>query len=103
MSSQKNDQYYVQRMLLDINFIIRNTKGLTIEKLKKNEVSMLFRIIQISETSRNLTDTFKDSNPGIPWIEIAGLRNHIVHVDLTIIYQTITQDIPHLKTILERT
>lgn len=41
------------------------------------------------------------ANDLIPWTDIAGLRNRIVHdygnVDLEVVYETLTNDIPQLK------
>ena len=57
MDNLKNDAYYVGKMLKDIRFIIEKTEGITLQELKDNEVlcdSVLFRLIQISENSKNL-------------------------------------------------
>ena len=40
---------------------------------------MLFRMIQLSENSRKLSDTYKESHSTIPWNALYGLRNRIVH------------------------
>ena len=109
MDNVKNDAYYVQKMLKDIKFIIENTAGITLSELKRNEVlsdSVLFRVIQISENSGKLTDTFKESHSEIPWKAIKGMRNKIVHeygdVEFDVVYQTITQDIPTICKQLEQ-
>ncbi len=60
----------------------------------------MFRLIQIPENSDKLTAAFKNSNANLPWREIKGMRNRIVHdygvVDMTMIYDTITNDIPKM-------
>ena len=73
------------------------------KELMSNEVlldSMMFRLIQVSENIKKLTNSFKENNRQVPWTEIAGFRNRIVHdygnVDLTIIYDVITNDIKDL-------
>ena len=62
--------------------------------------SMMFRMIQISENAKKLTDNYKQMRKEIPWNSIYGLRNRIVHdygnVDLGIIYETLKYDIPQL-------
>lgn len=62
--------------------------------------SMMFRLIQISENAKRLSDQFRDEHPEIPWTAVYGLRNRIVHkygnVDLSIVFNTLKYDIPHL-------
>ena len=103
MDNKKNDIYYVEKMLKDMKFIMANTEGITPEGLRENEVlcdSVLFRLIQISENSSKLTQAFKDHNRDIPWHAIKGMRNRIVHeygdVDLSVVHQTISEDIPSI-------
>ena len=108
MDNVKNDAYYVKKMLKDIRFIIEKTEGITKKELEENEVlcdSVLFRLIQISENSLKLTQSFKDANKKIQWQAIKGMRNKIVHeygdVELDIVYQTIAEDIPEICELLE--
>lgn len=81
--------------------------GVDIEELDKNEVlldSMLFRMIQISENARKLSDEYKEHNSNVPWSALYGLRNRIVHdygnVDLNIVFETLKNDIPKLLRII---
>ncbi len=108
MDNIKNDAYYITKMLKDINFIIEKTQGITKEDLKENEIlcdSVLFRLIQISENSLRLTDEFRSKHSDIPWQAIKGMRNRIVHqygdVDLSVVYQTVSEDIPEICKKLE--
>jgi len=61
----------------------------------------MLRLVQISENAKNLTDEFREQNADIPWTDIYGLRNRIVHdyghVDLEIVYDTLTKDIAEIK------
>ena len=104
MDNIKNDAYYIKKILKDIEFLINNTKGITLEELEANEVlcdSVLFRLIQISENSTKLTAGFKANHNDIPWQAIKGMRNRIVHeygdVEFDIVYQTITEDLPQIQ------
>ena len=55
----------------------------------------------IGEAVKQLHDDFKAANPAVPWAQIAGLRNRIVHdyagVDLEIIWQIVQESLPELK------
>ena len=103
MDNKKTDVYYARKIEEDLAFIVKHTEDTDQEELAKNEVlldSMLFRLIQISENAKHLSDEYRANRPSIPWLAISGLRNRIVHdygnVELGIVYDTLTNDIPQL-------
>lgn len=109
MDNVKNDLYYIQKIQDDLLFIMTHMDGINEEGLANNELlqdSMMFRLIQISENSRKLSDGFRDfEHPAIPWKAMYGLRNRIVHdygsVDLGIIYDTLKNSIPELYQLIK--
>lgn len=108
MDNTKNNAYYIQKIRKDLEFIVAHMRDVDMEELNANEVlldSMLFRMIQISENAKGLTDEYKLSHPYVPWNALSGLRNRIVHdygnVDLNIVYETLKNDIPELLELLE--
>ncbi|MDL2264301.1 DUF86 domain-containing protein [Synergistaceae bacterium OttesenSCG-928-I11] len=63
--------------------------------------SCVLSLLQIGELAKNLTDDFKRTFDGVPWRQISGLRDIIAHdytnVDPSIVWFTVTNDIPALK------
>lgn len=109
MDNKKDNLYYLQKIVTDLSFILEHTEGLTQTELENNEIlvdSIMFRLIQVSENSDKLTDTFKTFHREIPWRAIKGMRNKIVHeygnVDLSVVYNTIAKDIPELIITLKK-
>ena len=107
MDNTKNNSYYIQKITKDLDFIVIHMHGIDLEELNTNEVlldSMLFRMIQISENARHLSEEYKQIHSAVPWNALYGLRNRIVHdygnVDLNVVYETLTNDIPKLLEIL---
>ena len=107
MDNIKNDAYYIAKIIKDIDFIIENMSSVLPEDFSKNEIlqdSMMFRLIQISENAKKLTDGYKIQHGEIPWTDVYGLRNKIVHeygrVDLGIVYDTLVNDIPEVRKLL---
>lgn len=103
MDNIKNDNYYISKIHEDLEFIVGHTKDIDQEELGKNDIlldSMMFRLIQVSENARKLSEDYKEKHSSIPWLAIYGLRNRIVHdygnVDLGIVYSTLKDDIPEL-------
>ena len=107
MDNIKNDNYYIQKIRKDLEFIIDHMKNVDIEELNGNEIlldSMLFRMIQLSENAKKLSDGYKLMHGDVPWNAIYGFRNRIVHdygnVDLKVVYETLKNDIPDLLDLL---
>lgn len=103
MDNIKNDAYYVQKIRKDLEFMVAHMRNVDIEELNANEVlldSMMFRMIQLSENAKKLSDDYKMTHGDIPWSALSGLRNRIVHdygnVDLNVVYETLKNDIPEL-------
>ena len=103
MDNIKGNQYYLDRIKTDLEFVIAHTRGKSKEEIEADELlidSIMFRIIQIAENTSRLTDQFKAEHSEVPWIAIKGMRNKIVHdygyVDLTIVYDTVIHGIPDM-------
>ena len=103
MDNAKNDNYYLDRILADLSFIQKHTNNIESEVLLD---SMMFRLIQVSENSKRLSESFKEAHSNIPWKAIYGFRNRIVHdyghVDLSVVYATIKNDVPELIELLTK-
>ncbi len=60
----------------------------------------------IGEAARQVSLTFRDAHPEIPWMEIVGMRSKIVHdylnVDEDVVWEVVTGDLPPLALALER-
>ena len=107
MDNTKTDDYYSQRIRKDLEFIVLHMHNIDMEELNLNEIlldSMLFRMIQLSENAKKLSEKYKSEHGGIPWNAMYGLRNRIVHdygnVDLEVVYDTLKNDIPELLELL---
>ena len=71
----------------------------------KLQDSVIRRIGIIGEAAGRISSAFREENPEIPWNEIRGMRNRMIHVyddiDMDIVWETVQQDIPLLITLLE--
>lgn len=60
----------------------------------------------LAESSQRLSSEIKDTEPQLPWRELAGFRNVIVHgylgVDLGAIWLVVEQDLPALSEAVNR-
>lgn len=67
----------------------------------------IIRELQIlGEAAGRVTRELTTSRPEIPWAEITGLRHKLVHdyfvVDLGIVWQTATEDVPSVRPLVAR-
>ena len=59
------------------------------------------RLEIIGEAVNSLPEKLTSDNPEIPWRDVAGMRNLLIHeyfgVDIELVWETILKDIPPLK------
>ena len=108
MDNRKNDKYYAEKAIESIDIISKYINGISYEQFISDEElndAIMFRLVQLIENVKNISIDFKNSNPQIPWGDIIGFRNGIVHeygkTDYVTVYETITKDIHDLKNILK--
>ena len=111
--SKRSDREFLLDMLLACEKIIKYTKDLEYEDFCKNDmvVDAVIRNIEVlGEASKNISQNLKQRYPEVEWREISRTRDKIIHyyfgVDLDIIWDIITVDIPplieKLQNILEK-
>lgn len=67
----------------------------------------LVRLIEIvGEAASRVSSVCRAKYTGIPWLQIVGMRNRLIHgydnIDFDILYQTVTEDFPFLIIELEK-
>lgn len=67
----------------------------------------LVRLLEIiGEAAARVPSEERARYPGIPWYEIIGLRNRLIHgydaVDLDVLWRTVSEDLPALVVALEK-
>jgi uncharacterized protein with HEPN domain len=94
----------VEDILEAIAKIERYVEGLNYEQFQADPktVDAVVRNLEvIGEAVRHLAGAAENLPPGVPWLDIAGMRNILIHeyfgVDSNIIWQTIKQDLPELR------
>ena len=91
------------------------SKGMRfVEDMKYEDVihddKTVFAVIRaievIGEAAKNIPDDVKDKYPEIPWREMAGMRNKLIHayfgVDIKRVWKAIKEEIPPLKPVFEQ-
>jgi uncharacterized protein with HEPN domain len=102
------DAAYLLDMLIAARKVIEYTSGLTWDNFHQNEMlqDAVMRHLQIiGEAARSITEQKRNAHQELPWRNMIGMRNRLVHhyfgIELTIVWDTIQKDIPLLITGLE--
>ena len=70
-------------------------------KSGEKQDAILHRLQIIGEAAKHVPASFREEWSQIPWKDIAGIRDIIVHeyfgITLSMIWKTAVEDIPHLK------
>jgi uncharacterized protein with HEPN domain len=68
---------------------------------ERTQVWIIHHLQMIGEASNHLSDDLTEQNQDIPWADIVGLRNILVHqyfgIDLKQVWETAELDMPVLK------
>ena|SRR5947209_7129941 len=98
--------------LLDIREGIERIKKYTDQgkqEFEKNELVqtwVLHHLQIVCEAARALTPACKAQQPEVPWEEIAGMRNVLIHqyfgIDADIVWAVVEKDLPALKSAIEQ-
>ncbi|MBU1182033.1 MAG: DUF86 domain-containing protein [Proteobacteria bacterium] len=78
-------------------------KGMTENDFLRDEKT-IFAVIRaleiVGEATKKIPDEVRGKYPGIPWREMTGMRNKLIHdyfgVNLAVIWKTVTEDMPKL-------
>jgi uncharacterized protein with HEPN domain len=91
-----------------INSITNFIKGMDFEQFKsddKTSSAVIRKFEIIGEATKNIPNSIKDKYPQIPWKDIAGMRDKLIHayyeVDLNLVWITIQKRLPELQAFLD--
>ena len=108
MKRQKDDAYFISRIIDDIDYILSILEGVDLDTFSSNQMmsdSTVFRLIQISENSRGISEDLKNSQE-YDWFKVSGMRNRLVHdygnVDYRVVFLTVKNDLPKLRSVMEQ-
>jgi uncharacterized protein with HEPN domain len=100
---------YAMDMIAAIEKIEEFTSGMTPEDFEK-DTKTVFAVIRalevIGEAAKKIPLSARNRYKQIPWLQITGMRDKLIHeyfgVNIKVIWNTIKQDIPPLKPVIEQ-
>jgi uncharacterized protein with HEPN domain len=102
--SKRNDAELIQDISESINRIISYTEKINYEQFKtdlKTQDAVLRNIEIMGEATKLLSEKIKLRHSDIPWKNIAGTRDKLIHdyfgVNIDIVWDIVSNDIPNLR------
>lgn len=101
---KKDPHVFIGHILESIQLIEEYSCHLTAEKFKKNRATqdaIIRRLEIIGEAVKNLSPQFKAKHSEIPWKQMAGMRDVLIHeyfdIDLSLTWSVVIRELPSVK------
>ncbi len=105
----KDDNVRIRHILDAAREAVAFTKGRSRADLdtdRKLNLSLVRLLEIVGEAGRSLSQEFRQEHPDLPWKSMVGMRDRLIHgyfdVNLDVVWETITEDLPGLVTKLEK-
>jgi len=100
---------YIEDIISAMDKAMDFVKNMSYEEFTRDDktVYAVVRAIEIiGEAVKNIPGNVRKNYPEIPWKDMAGMRNKVIHeyfgVKLNIVWRTVKEEIPPLKPLFEK-
>ena len=101
-------KHFISDLLESINKIEEYTEDISCEQFMKDartQDAVIRRLEIIGEAARRVSQDTRDAYPDLPWAQMIGMRNRLIHeyfrVNLTTVWETVQDDLPSLIALIE--
>jgi uncharacterized protein with HEPN domain len=106
---RKDDLIRIRHMLdaaREAMSFVKDRKRSDLETNRMLVLSLVKSIEIMGEAASKVTKESRDGHPEVPWLNVIGMRNRLIHVyfdiDLDRVWDTITDDLPPVIATLEK-
>ena len=89
--------------------IVDFVRGMTLRDFladQRSHSAVAYQLVIIGEATKHLSRSFRDHYEAVPWREMAGMRDILVHdylkLDISILWRTATHNVPALAATVTR-
>jgi uncharacterized protein with HEPN domain len=105
---KKDPEVFIGHIIEAIELIEHYAENLTADNFKKDiamQDAIIRRLEIIGEATKNIPTAFKSKYPEIPWKQMAGMRDILIHeyfdVDLSLTWSVVKLELPSIKAKLQ--
>ena len=105
---RQDDVDLVVDMLVAARQVMSYVAGLTKEEFDQRQIvqdAVIRQLMIVGEAASRVSADYQAAHPDIPWAQIIGMRNRLVHgyqlVDWSIVWTAATKEVPRLIALLE--
>lgn len=103
-----DDQTRLRHMLdaaRDAIDMARGQQRTDLDTDRKLRLSLVRLLEVLGEAAKGVSPDLRERHPGVPWRKIMGMRDRLIHgyfdVNLDVVWQTVTEDLPDLVGVIE--
>ena len=104
----RRDDAYLLDILIAARKALAFVAGMSREAFERSDLhqNAVIRPLEIiGEAARLVSQQTRDAHPDIPWEQMTGMRNRLIHeyfrVDVRTVWDTLQNDLPRLITLIE--
>lgn len=105
----RNYKLYIKDILNAVESIENFVENMNFDEFKKDDKtsSAVIRKFEIiGEAAKHIPENIRQKYPQIPWKEMAGMRDRLIHfyfgIDYKLVWTTIKERIPKIKPLLKQ-
>lgn len=99
----RDDSVYLAHIVDAVRQILSYTQGMDYDRFIRTRIvqdAVIRQFEIIGEAAKNLSGEFRDLHDHVPWKDLAGFRDKLIHqyfgVDLATVWRSVEADIPLL-------
>ena len=97
---------HISENIANIELFMKDVSKHSFLKNKEKQNAVIRSIEILGEAVKNLSNSFREKHPSIPWKDIVGMRDKLIHhyfgVDLNAVWKFVKEDLPKLKKQIEK-
>jgi len=106
---KKDDSVYLDHISASFDKITKYIIGHDLNSFlqsDRTQDAVIRQLEIIGEATKRISKELKENNPNIPWIDMSGMRDKLIHdyidVDIWVVWETAKKDVPELQELFKK-